>query len=280
MNAKSGIVGFIFLIWLALCSYYYVCVMSGHCFVQRNASAETQPLEEPGLPPHAVWTIQGTDAVIVGDSFTSHLEAKVSTMLDDEVLNISGHYLSEEPNGFNRAFRRAITVKQLAKRILDTTRISLDVLSIAATGELGDTFEAASVHIVGKDAAEVTIDPPTDAPWQEENETSDKQQIGSVQFKSGSVVKKLKPGQEESLREFVVDMIDTKKQIYVIGHGYGAADEEENYQMGRKRAWAVKKMLWDMGLDPDRITTDSKGSKDPMSSNNASERVDIYTKDK
>lgn len=296
MNFRAGLVGFIFLIWLVLCSYYYMCVMHGHCF-QRSVSAATPEVgTNNGLPPETVWTFDGSDEVIVGDSFGSELQLLVDGMFEDDVLNISGHYLSEEQNGFNRAFRRAMVVKELATRFLDTSKIRMDVLSIARNNERGDTFEAVSLNIVGSDAANVSIDPPTDAPWQSDDEPvvkpkrepvqprresfSGGKKFSSVLFKPGTVVKKLSSGQEEQLRDFVVRMIDSKEQIYVIGHSYRLNGEEENYQMGRKRAWAVKKLLWDMGLDPNRITTDSKGTKEPLSNDGAdrNERTDIFTK--
>jgi len=291
MNFRAGLVGFIFLIWLVLCSYYYMCVMHGHCF-QQNVTAATPGQEAAiGLPPETVWTYEGSDEVMVGDSFEMELRNLVDGMFDDDVLNISGHYLSEEQNGFNRAFRRAMVVKELATKILDTSRIRMDVLNIARNSERGDTFEAISLNIVASEAANVSIDPPADAPVQTDDQpivqprrdaVTGGQKIGSVLFKPGTVKKKLTSGQEEQLRDFVVRMIDSKEQIYVVGHSYRLNGEEENYQMGRKRAWAVKKLLWDMGLDPNRITTDSKGTKEPLSNDGAdqNERTDIFTKDK
>jgi outer membrane protein OmpA-like peptidoglycan-associated protein len=67
-------------------------------------------------------------------------------------------------------------------------------------------------------------------------------------------------------------------EITVTAHTSSSASVENDHELGRKRAWLVKKHLMDLGIEPDRIKTASKGSEMPEYENSAfggNDRVEV-----
>ena len=74
------------------------------------------------------------------------------------------------------------------------------------------------------------------------------------------------------VRTFIDQLVSLMKsdpdvKVYVVGHSYDENDDGEMHQLGRRRAWVVKKMIWDKGVDPMRIITSSKGETEPVNTN-------------
>ena len=286
MNRRATIVGVIFIFWVLLCTYYYVCIMHGYCIFGKKKAGVTVD-EQPAaisntsnLDHSKVWSVNSSSELLVGNRFFEEQEALISRMSELDTLLITGRYKQEESAGFSLAFGRAMSVKKLMKESLDSTRIKIDVMALDRTpSSQADTFEAVDFTLVKFD--EVVVETPKPAvatPEGLQQRTTPTNKF--VLFEPGGVVKRTSNDDIEDLRELAVDLIATSDKIYVIGHSYTLGDEEANYQLGRKRAWAVKKVLWDMGLDPNRIITDSKGSKSPANSSNLkdlrNERTDIH----
>jgi len=55
--------------------------------------------------------------------------------------------------------------------------------------------------------------------------------------------------------------------IHIVGHTSSDGDADLNKKLSLKRAMAVKKALVDLGVDPDRITTEGRGAEEPIADN-------------
>jgi len=108
--------------------------------------------------------------------------------------------------------------------------------------------------------------------------------LGDVLFASGQT--SLVEGAVSSLEE-VVDLLQTEpdKKIRVEGHTDSSGDPEENVQLSKLRADAVRQALIDLGVAEDRITSEGMGEDFPIASNEDQEgrarnrRVDVILLD-
>lgn len=108
--------------------------------------------------------------------------------------------------------------------------------------------------------------------------------LGDVLFASGQT--SLVEGAISSLEE-VVDLLQTEpdKKIRVEGHTDSSGDPEENIQLSKLRADAVRQALIDLGVAEDRITSEGMGEDFPIASNEDQEgrarnrRVDVILLD-
>jgi len=108
--------------------------------------------------------------------------------------------------------------------------------------------------------------------------------LGDVLFASGQT--SLVEGALSSLEE-VVDLLQTEpdKKIRVEGHTDSSGDPEENIQLSKLRADAVRQALIDLGVAEDRITSEGMGEDFPIASNEDQEgrarnrRVDVILLD-
>lgn len=108
--------------------------------------------------------------------------------------------------------------------------------------------------------------------------------LGDVLFASGQT--SLVEGALSSLEE-VVDLLQTEpdKKIRVEGHTDSSGDPEENVQLSKLRAEAVRQALIDLGVAEDRITSEGMGEDFPIASNEDQEgrarnrRVDVILLD-
>ena len=108
--------------------------------------------------------------------------------------------------------------------------------------------------------------------------------LGDVLFASGQT--SLVEGALSSLEE-VVDLLQTEpdKKIRVEGHTDASGEAEENVQLSKLRADAVRQALIDLGVAEDRITSAGMGEDFPIASNEDQEgrarnrRVDVILLD-
>lgn len=78
----------------------------------------------------------------------------------------------------------------------------------------------------------------------------------------------LKEEQKEALIKIAEYLNDDKNlNIIIFGHTCALGSEKVNKELGLKRATEAKEFLVDLGIDPDRISTDSRGFSDPIADN-------------
>lgn len=261
MNTRSWFLIIAFLVWGFLGSYYYLCVLQGICPAWFPGGKETPANRD--LPwhrePFLLFTLANSDTLIEGDSFERAAAEILSRMTNKDTLLIRGLYSRTENNGFTLAFNRAEKAALYFTGFLQEDRLRTDVLSGEAEGNFpSDTFPAIELVLL--------------------NYVEQKDGVIEVPFEHGTVVKLIDTHLQDKLLELIVKVKNSGGTIEVKGYSNSLSTPELNFELGRKRAWAVKKYLWDMGLNPESIRTASVGSLGmgkSDSANSSNERVVI-----
>lgn len=91
----------------------------------------------------------------------------------------------------------------------------------------------------------------------------------NILFASGS--DKIQAGSYALLDEIAAVMNDNSSSFLITGHTDSDGDESSNLALSRKRAESVKNYLVGKGIAADRLQTDGKGEKEPVSDNASAE---------
>lgn len=236
----------------------------------------------------------------------------VSRMNPEDSLLIVGKYFEGE-SGLDLAIQRANEVKNNATNYVDAARIKTDgMLDEYGQPNKDQPFDAIQFQVIP--AAVASVEPDTDEgtssgtvePSSQTQVTSDKPAVPlpqnppapstnsgvsktfnpdvpieiAVFFKNRSVALNPSPEQSVAINNMIRQFRSASRyRIDVTGFTDESGNFDDDYFLGRKRAWAVKKLLWDGGLNPKWIFTDSKGGKIPFNSQNAgtdqNQRVEI-----
>ncbi|MCB9245596.1 MAG: OmpA family protein [Flavobacteriales bacterium] len=253
MNSRAVLVFVLFVLWAFAGSFYYLCTLQGIC-PKWDRQEQIQPMPWH-VEPFKLFTWVNSDTLIPGDSFQRGAAELMLRIGAQDTLLIQGIFGRGEENGFTLAFNRASKAKVYFTGRISEDRLRTDIVSREAYPEyMGDTFPAVSLIVVpySVPAEQATI---------------------AVPFEPGTVVKRIDPDLKSRLQDLVTELRSGTEIVKVTGFSYLESTREANYELGRKRAWAVKKLLWDLGLDPDRIQTASRGSEEGPGG--SGERVEI-----
>ncbi|MBI1305186.1 MAG: OmpA family protein [Bacteroidetes bacterium] len=273
MNRKAWLVLLITIFWIAACSFWYACKIRAHCpanpieflsgiFKQDAISTQSD------LPVSFIWN----DAKpIVNDSFDSMLNGIFERMGPLDTLVIVGLQFPGE-EGDDLGLERASAMWKYMNHFIDKERI-LTESAVEQMIEPDQTkpFDALRFRVVPRtDITEEQIIP--------EDQNASLYKI-TIWFREKTAYKIMTTNTEEAVNRLVDTLKSGKNyRIDVVGHTNNLGSEEENEAMARQRAWAIKKLLWDKGLDPVKIYTASKGATKMISetSPEKNERVEIF----
>ena len=83
---------------------------------------------------------------------------------------------------------------------------------------------------------------------------------------------KIQAGSNEIIQQIAEALIESKElKVLIIGHTDSDGDDTKNLLLSKKRAAAVKAKLVSMGIAASWLTTDGKGEKEPVTSNDTEE---------
>jgi len=79
---------------------------------------------------------------------------------------------------------------------------------------------------------------------------------------------KITPYSMQKVRRFAKFLLEHKGSlVHIVGHTDDRASDEYNMVLSKKRAEAVKKALIDLGVSPNRLSTEGRGERDPIATN-------------
>ncbi len=291
MNSKLFLPIFLFIVLLLGGSYYYVCKIKQACpFEQETPKTKTAIEDSLDLVPLAF--AFDSEEPVMGGKFQDMREDLIAKLGDDDTLMLTGLYYPNEENGEELAASRAQNVRFLLSDYFDSTQIMTRVdyddihafedgqllpgVSYSVNPFLPDLPTDSTTDTMSNDnLLEDSGQDVQDTPKQQSNQEPMVEHINGqvvIHFPAGSVRKLITPEVETYLDALVAELLAANSyKVYVEGHSDNLGDESTNYQLGRKRAWAVKKMLWDKGLEPINIITSSKGELEPLRSNDTEE---------
>lgn len=288
MGSKRFVPVILFIGLLLGGSYYYLCEikqvcdgMFGNLTTSVNGSQDTL---QDGLMPLS-FRFNSAEP-IVGADFETYRESLIGKLGPIDTLVVNALYFKNETNGSTLAQDRAENVRSLLADYFDESRLQVhtDFDGITRADDQS-SLEAVKFSVVSGDMyADNSSDeqPADDAGETDELNQSDvvestepTQQAGqwnetlTIYFPKGSIRKRITPEVAATIDQIVSQMaINPDLKIYVEGHTNDEGNtEEENYQLGRRRAWVIKKLIWDKGVDPMRIITSSQGSLAPVNTN-------------
>ena len=83
---------------------------------------------------------------------------------------------------------------------------------------------------------------------------------------------KIQASSNEIIQQIAEALKESKElKVQIIGHTDSDGDDTKNLLLSKKRAAAVKAKLVSMGIAASRLTTDGKGEKEPVTSNDTEE---------
>jgi len=281
MNRNSWLLVIVTLLWFALSSFWYVCQIKHQCpdkltsiFTSLNGAVKPSFKVNDG----PISFRYNNAEPIYNESYDSSMNELMSRMGENDTLAIVGEYFEGE-SGDNLAFNRATEVHKSATLYLADQRIkSLGEFNPYGQPGENDLFSAIRfqiIHFIDPSAISTNFEPPKGAtPYRI-----------IIWFRDRTAYKLMTPQAEEAINSLVDTLLSYGDyRVDVVGHTDLSGGNDENYELGRARAWAIKKVLWDKGLEPRKIHTWSKGGLSPLGFStdkaliDSDQRVEIFAK--
>lgn len=291
MNIKSWLIVIVFLGWGFFCWQWYTCGIKGFCiFNPVDIEDEIATAYDPPF------TFSKSSFVCIkGKGLQNYIDSLKKLISEGKTVTITGLYDSSESNKSkfgNLGLARANRIKSLLASALDTSKIHImskpfgpkmpDSPFIAhyTDIEIDETVEPSDQitehqDIVGTDKPKIKETPVA-------NTTSNEKAIlpvseVSITFGQNSIRKDPSSEIDIYLAQKAEQLKQNGQKIYITGH----TDNTEDEKLGRIRAWVIKSLFLEKGVNSIQLITGSKGSKEPVGSNNTPEgrhknrRVDI-----
>ena len=199
----------------------------------------------------------------LGEDYTDYLKNTIlKNMTSDNILQITGHYYDgeETPEGYdNMGIARAIAIRDLLKENLPIERIDVSSRLMTKRDTLAEsTFSGFNYN--------------WRAPLKKEETTiiALDDEI-TIYFPFNSSVKDKNPQVDQYLEKLAERLKLSKERITIVGHTDNVGEAVDNENLGRQRAESIKNILLARGISKDRISIDSKGERQPATSNSTEE---------
>ncbi|MEZ4955702.1 MAG: OmpA family protein [Saprospiraceae bacterium] len=252
----------LFLIWCFVVSRWYVC------HIKQLCGEPTVVIDEPPPPPPDERPLVfkwADDTPITRSSFEAFKKGQLDGLGEGQLLEITGCYYKDEatPEGFsNMGLARAAKIKALfippltAEQIVENSKL----IDPEPDGIRADTlFEAALFRY-----RTPTKDPVVECIVENNNSLT-------VLFPYGKAQREVDTKIEECLQNLIEAMKQTDDNALIVGHTDDAGSDRFNFGLGMRRAEHIKGILVKNGIAGSRISTESRGEKEPVASNDTEE---------
>ena len=244
-------------VWLAFYLITWQGCQEELCYACGPAPATTSLADTTAaaseLPLYFKWS---DPEAYVGDGIESLIRRTRNAGDSTQFLEITGLYFEGEsqPEGAeNLGLARAAEVARLFDGQLDSNRITLRARSVEAPEDAREgPFEGALFEWVDQEVSE-TVDDLGDRI--------------AVRFPLGSTEKVYDPDVDAYLERLAGRIQETGERVELTGHTDNIGSSEDNIELGRARAQAIKQILTDAGVPAEQISTDTKGESMPVASN-------------
>ena len=249
--------------WFICCKVFAVCYGCGEGQISQVTPApaiqDDQTVAQIRDPLLFDWT---SSKPVTSPGFPEYKDGIVAEMNDDNILEITGEYFSDEPipDGYdNMGFARAERAKQLFLDEVPDARITTRARVVTEReGVRDDLFKSATFNWIepvsdddGEDVARV-------------EEVGDK---ALIYFPFNSTNKLADAEIESYLNDVAQRVKKSGEKIRLTGHTDNVGNAAANLTLGQKRADVIKTYLVSRGVASQKIITDSKGSSTPIADN-------------
>jgi len=259
MNAKPLALLIFTVFYILGAQWLYSNKIAGVCCGSEKASAKTEVANvEEAL------TFKYQQAIPeLGEDYNDYLKnTLLKNKAADNILQITGHYYDgeEAPEGYdNMGLARAEAIRDLLKDNLPAERIDISSRLMTKRDTLtNSTFSGFSHN--------------WRAPLKKEETTiiALDDEI-TIYFPFNSTVKDKNPQVDQYLEKLAERLKLTKEKITITGHTDNVGEELDNENLGKQRAESIQNILLARGISKDRISIDSKGERQPATSNSTEE---------
>lgn len=249
----------LWLIGLLFAGYTVWCVNYWHCNVCHccdDTTAGTTAAATSGVPLFN-WN---ADKPVQDAKFPDWKKALLAKGGQGDTLLITGYYRANETNGERLALARAAAIRDMLAPEFPANRVKM-VSKLVDDGlaEGGGAKESAAfswLKMVLKKEESAIIE-------------SDKDVI--LLFPYNSTEKERDPKVDAYLKSLCEKHKGTTATFSVVGHTDDVGSDESNLAFGAARAKSVARILISNGIAAARITSDSKGEKEPVAPNDTEE---------
>lgn len=259
MNAKSLALLAFTLFYILAAQWWYTNKVAGVC-----CGPEKAPIK--AVVPTTVGPIsfQYQEALpALEEGHADYLRNTIlKGMIADNILQISGHYYEGEvpPEGLdNMGIARANAIRDLLKDDLPSERIDISSkLMTKRDTAVKATFSGFSYNWRA-------------AMKKEETTIIAVEDEITIYFPFNSSAKDKNQQVDEYLKKLAERLKLSEEKISIIGHTDNVGEAANNENLGMQRAESIQNLLLKMGISTDRISIDSKGERQPATSNETEE---------
>jgi len=260
MNFRTWIVAVIFLIWIALCCVWYTCVIKGFC--------SPKEFKENYSPP--ITFNKSSFECKKGKTFDSYVDSLKKLMGADIQLIITGFYSPSETNisaFLDLGLARAFSIKCLLAKDIDTSKIvsGSKVADIRTDTQPFVAHEISTEIFEPEKQVEILLSDTT------KDIVTETEKLVTITFASNSSHRDVSQDVDIYLNNLAEQLKSNGKKAYITGHTDDLGETEMNYQLGRVRAWVIKSILLDKGVNLPQLITGSKGETEPIGDNKTEE---------
>lgn len=254
----------LFIIWCFVCSRWYVCHIRHLCGPVVPDVVDTTVVVPP-KPDERPLVFKWADPTpIARSTFDAFKKGQSDGLGVGQKLEVIGSYFKDEPApaGFsNMGLARAAKTAALfipplaAGSIIESSKL----IEAEPPGIRGDTlFES----IVFQYYTIATV-PDVECIKNSDNTLT-------LLFPYGKAQREVDLEIEKCLQNVIERLKQTNERITIVGHTDDAGTDAFNMGLGQRRADHIKEILVKNGIDKNRISTESRGEREPVA-NNATE---------
>jgi len=262
MNTKAFLVLLLSFGWIWFCQHWHCCWIVGACSTGPAVTTVIQPKTNAApLRKYPLVFDWSNAQPITTDSYESYISSTLDGLSDDNILEITGTYGSDEPipEGYdNMGMARAEAIRALLSDRIAGERVRLSsklVEDRPGSKEQGFVSHFFKWIMPAVDQSEVL-------------RLTDKTVI---LFPFNSASNKTDSKIEDFLSQLAEQLKSSGQTVHLTGHTDGVGKQKYNKRLGMKRARKIRRILINKGVKRIQIETYSAGMAEPVASNQTDE---------
>ncbi len=267
ISFKRGIILFVFIVWCALCWHRYTCTLKGFCY--QSTLANEKP--KANFHGNAFLFESSSYSAVQQKGFQAYCDSMQSILKKEHLVQIIGIYYASEKNSSpykNLGLARANAIKNCLGSNLDTSLfIVRSKLSTAA--QPSGFFKACETHVELKTnsssegIANNSVKPssPILLAQSSSKVSIEPNQLIVIPFEAKAVHRIESDKTNDQLSQIAKLIKTNGKSVSIIGF----SSKNEAIELGRIRAWVIKKELLTHGIPSAQLMTSSEVSDEKNS---------------
>ncbi len=259
MNTKAFLVLLLSFGWIWFCQHWHCCWITQSCMTGPAVTAVTSP-KSPHLDSPLIFDWSASEP-ITNNSYNSYASSLMEELTDDNILEITGTYESDEPipDGYdNMGMARAEAIRDLLSDQIAGERVRL--VSMMVSDRKGSKEQGFVSHTFKWIKAEV-----------DESEIVRLADKTIILFPFNSASNKTDPKMDAYLSDLAQELKSSRQVVHLTGHTDGIGSKAYNKRLGMKRARKIRRILIAKGVRRAKIKLHSEGMAEPVATNDTDE---------